>query len=466
MPLNNGERPHLRSGGSPLGVVSAANVAQVTPRQVSLSSSPSAADQRHAATVFANLSSPPRQRRKQKINREQNREVAAATVGLARRSSNHEGATAVRVFPMPHVNDERNVNAEVNSLTRSIYDQVNSLIAESGQQPDQLARLFRNLQSFGTRGLADGAIVNENSVLWQRPPRADIGVEPAASASASRGGETSGLRRFGLARGECRDARALVEPRERNVPSHEMYAEDDAASAARTEAEDVYLDREPFYSFDAYRRPDEAADFAVPKNVQRSLVTRRGRHERPRNMQEAADDLSGESERSDSLLPSGSMGGHVGSAERIDHDRDFVAIQLDFHPRAREPRRLGAPMPAEHQGHECDMTEADQDQSPVRSEVRPPMADDDDEADLGAAAQVPFERSARLLLASLSPLGFLNEVNPEQGLDRVPTRLSANELEQQRLAEEANMQSLVDEVLNTSSDSELVEESLPVPRED
>ena len=49
------------------------------------------------------------------------------------------------------------------------------------------------------------------------------------------------------------------------------------------------------------------------------------------------------------------------------------------------------------------------------------------------------------------------ELQPlEVGLDRVPTRLSSTELENRRAEEEENLQNLVDEVLNTSSDNDFV----------
>ena len=44
----------------------------------------------------------------------------------------------------------------------------------------------------------------------------------------------------------------------------------------------------------------------------------------------------------------------------------------------------------------------------------------------------------------------------EVGLDRVPTRLSSSDLEGRRQEEEENIQNLVDEVLNTSSEVDFV----------
>lgn len=44
----------------------------------------------------------------------------------------------------------------------------------------------------------------------------------------------------------------------------------------------------------------------------------------------------------------------------------------------------------------------------------------------------------------------------ELGLDRVPTRLSSSELEARRQEEDENLQNLVDEVLNTSSEADFV----------
>ena len=95
--------------------------------------------------------SPPRPRRKQKINREQNRdEERAADPGQQNLSS----TASAMVFPMPQNQQSQNnvnqavVSPVVNTLTRSIYNQVNSLVSRHEQQPDTLARIFHDLQRF------------------------------------------------------------------------------------------------------------------------------------------------------------------------------------------------------------------------------------------------------------------------------------------------------------------------------
>ena len=56
---------------------------------------------------------------------------------------------------------------------------------------------------------------------------------------------------------------------------------------------------------------------------------------------------------------------------------------------------------------------------------------------------------------SVDPSAF--DIQPlEIGLDRVPTRLSSSELEARRQEEEDNLQNIVDEVLNSSSEADFV----------
>ncbi len=196
------------------------NVAQVTPRQhleqndsYSLPSHQlgqaaftngegegSASGGAHAS-LFLSRSSPPRQRRKQKINREQNREDPSSTTGSgataasssqlsptsstqfdailrglqmqeadAATFSGNPTVTAAMVPPMPqqHFAEEQqfrqvapdssamaaanNVNFAtvsplVGSLTRSIYTQINEIVGKHEDNPQVLARIFHDLQN-------------------------------------------------------------------------------------------------------------------------------------------------------------------------------------------------------------------------------------------------------------------------------------------------------------------------------
>ena len=66
---------------------------------------------------------------------------------------------------------------------------------------------------------------------------------------------------------------------------------------------------------------------------------------------------------------------------------------------------------------------------------------------------------------SIDPSAF--DIQPlEIGLDRVPTRLSSSELEARRQEEEDNLQNIVDEVLNSSSEADFVHgaDQPPSPR--
>lgn len=169
--------------------VVAPNVAQVTPRQI-----PSAANLRNSSAVSDRGSvgapssdqgfSPSRPRRKQKINREQND---------ARRNG---AAAAATVFPVQHY-EERNLNREsassdqsVRSLTRSIYWQVSNLVNQSDEEPEELARLLRDLlrlqpteNDLSTVGASEPLLPNNYMPPSPPPPWRALGesLNPAGS---------------------------------------------------------------------------------------------------------------------------------------------------------------------------------------------------------------------------------------------------------------------------------------------
>ena len=76
----------------------------------------------------------------------------------------------------------------------------------------------------------------------------------------------------------------------------------------------------------------------------------------------------------------------------------------------------------------------------------------------GGGAQSEMAEADQLQLpgdGSVDPSTF--DIQPlEIGLDRVPTRLSSSELEARRQEEEDNLQNIVDEVLNSSSEADFV----------
>ncbi len=180
----------------------APNVAQVTPRQLHAAAAAAAASaatqhqQPRAALIEPNFSSPPRPRRKQKINREQNREESSNLHPYA-----HHPSAAAMVHPMPHNSGHQtgqevnlaSVSPVVSSLTRSIYSQINNVISRHEHNPDRLARLYHELQSLGS---------SDNEQL--QPRRADL---PPASSTVQ------ALRRLDISDGQ---------EKERMVPAQQF----------------------------------------------------------------------------------------------------------------------------------------------------------------------------------------------------------------------------------------------------
>ena len=123
---------------------------------------------------FSSISSPSRPRRKQKINREQNvsssnsfnsRSRPEASVfpmpqqqlppsseppsqqqPIAPPTSQHSQPLQSEVQPMIHQRQQV-LNPVVTSIKRSIYTHVNELIAQNEERPEQLARIYHNLQN-------------------------------------------------------------------------------------------------------------------------------------------------------------------------------------------------------------------------------------------------------------------------------------------------------------------------------
>ena len=151
---------------------------------------------------------------------------------------------------------------------------------------------------------------------------------------------------------------------------------------------------------------------AVPKNIQRNIISRERderrkirRTEKPRNMM---------NEMNEMVMPSIDQG----------HQGQHQVNPLAFNDSHTQMNDLNTTT-------QSDMAEADQ-------------------------LQIP---DSALETFDLQPL--------EVGLDRVPTRLSSSELDARRQEEEDNLQNLVDEVLNSSSEADFVHgatEQLPSPK--
>lgn len=509
-------------------------VAQVTPRQIETNTNsdhhghhhmPNTAVVvgRHPVMVepyFANLSSPSRPRRKQKINREQNRESAAPNVSASSRNVMNqqqsspmmsrplEAAAAAMVFPMPQQEQqqrERNVNIQsrsssllesashqqlmnpmVTSIKRSIYSHVNDLIAQHEQRPDQLARIFHDLQtlsldedeedqapnnpvpppvhSTNDNNLDTSAQVSSSSVavLRGRPwPSTlfdcndsvgggggiDLDLEEdidlvedddldEEEAEDNRGGVGSSSffklvnKRINSGPNLPSTESAAAAERMYSGASHESSIGDSVENMFEQPLRPTAMGNDSGNLFGAvgggnYESTSAAVKnkeetkqknvVAVPKNVQRNLISRerdgrKVRREKPRNMVNDDDD----------------DGGGEQEANR------FVNIQLQF-------KKTGAnAVSSEQDKQQSEMAEADQDR---------------DEEELTAGF------GAAEAAAAVS--------NSEIGLDRVPTRLSSSDLDTRRQEEEDSLQNLVDEVLNSSSETDFVPgdtDRLPTPQ--
>jgi hypothetical protein len=98
---------------------------------------------------FSSMGSPSRPRRKQKINREQN-------VSSSNAINSRSRPEAAMVFPMPQQQQAPTTRAAAapppplqQPIARpwSIYTHVNDLIAQNEERPEQLARIYHNLQN-------------------------------------------------------------------------------------------------------------------------------------------------------------------------------------------------------------------------------------------------------------------------------------------------------------------------------
>ncbi|TRY67635.1 hypothetical protein TCAL_11479 [Tigriopus californicus] len=561
----------------------APNVAQVTPRQLQANPSvPSAvpgnvvgqASDRGSSLPrqaliephFSNVNnSPPRPRRKQKINREQNRESSGETrsaamvlpscsntasnqptssgTGAVARNNETNGsvggaAAAAMVYPMPQ-NHDRNINRSdyqgqatndtpstpsnmmVNSLTTSIYQHIGSLINEYESRPDHLVRILQDIQVLGRSfPIALSRTQSEIEAPFAGWPSNAGPVYPehlhdnrdnrhCMSASSPK---VPADKRFSFSRSEAAanifgldgargNANSSANPHSlegifhpfSSVTRHQGTgpggAESDGGSAgASNEIPQPAEDSEPPSLMNNTHQPKRLASESavVPKNVQRNQIsrerdTRKFRREKPRNMQQAAIVLASNSSSSETIedIRSGDKDS-TSVVNRVPDESGFINVNFRL-PMASvaastnnttvaqassssdvvEARSL-APGPSSTAGLN-DMAEADQDQSPetsMQSHKRCVVVD-------GAKAYLDSSDEEEILVQVGSDEGgassLQTETEDQMGLDRVPTRLSSHSLSQQRQNEELNLRSLVDEVLNTSSESELVEDALEAP---
>lgn len=557
----------------------APNVAQVTPRQ--LQANPSVPSVVSGNSVgqgsdrgsslprqaliephFSNVNnSPPRPRRKQKINREQNREsssetrsaamvlpscsntasnqpTSSATNGAVGRSNEANGsiggaAAAAMVYPMPQ-NHDRNINRSdyhtqptndgqstpsnmmVNSLTTSIYQHIGSLINEYESRPDHLVRILQDIQVLG-RSFPIALSRNQSEIEapfagWPSnagpvyPEHLHDNRDNRHCMTAS-SPKVPTDKRFSFSRSEATNIFGLdgargnsnsVNPQSIEGIFHPFSASVNRRQGAQAgaendaEANDMAQsseDPEPTLMNNSNTNQSKrlaSESVAVPKNVQRNQIsrerdTRKFRREKPRNMQQAAIVLASNSSSSETIedIRSGDQEA-TPVLNRVPDESGFINVnfrlpmasvaastnattvtQASSTSDVMEARSL-APGPSSTAGLN-DMAEADQDQSPetsMQNQKRCVVVD-------GAKAYLDSSDEDEILVQDGSDEGGATSMRPEtedqMGLDRVPTRLSSHSLSQQRQNEEINLRSLVDEVLNTSSESELVEDALDVP---
>jgi hypothetical protein len=395
------------------------------------------------------FNSPPRPRRKQKINREQNREVvvvsdhnpAAPSVTTADRRSytrmdqHFAAAAAAMVFPMPQ-NQDRNVNMDTaanlaavspiaSSLTRSIYNQVNNLISEHEERPEQLARIFRNLQDLSTEerlGPSAAAGNNRDATEAAAIPRF-VPLEDVPPLPSSNNAYKS-EKRFSVSRPGTEEAEAEMEPQQfpsiRN--SLNLVSRQDQSCSNVVRGEEA--------AGDSLRRNDNGG--AVPKNVQRNLkaspeecssLSSRVLHPRemPKNMQEACG-----LPQADALLEAASsQHGHDG-ARAVHRHHEAAAQQVGVD----EQQQLDGEVEGDDDEEESEIPEADQGHSPEHSAQY-----------MGDMSSVEAEGS--------------NDQEVDGAVAAVAA-VSPSALEQ--LIEDANMRNLVDEVLLEDSSADPSEE--------
>ena len=561
----------------------APNVAQVTPRQVvacstrptctaapvAVSLSSTAAPASVTAFVEPNLgpvattaramtaprsrNSPPRPRRKQKINREQNRENTTPILPVEANNTSANGsmrspasrrqgsgggsssgstsapptsASAAMVFPILQHQDQNSNrhpvefaadhgNPVFNSLSRSIYNQVSELISQHEQRPDQLARIFEDLQAFSrssreaavNSATVPGPLPDGAAGVWRYsapyPQAAASGVghqqsldSPKVNGKFSFNTIRDGERPQPLANDGRRPGRSAHQQGVANgsvQPDHNVLGETSPAIGIEGAPTNCNEQRHAAHS-----------EVAVPKNIQRNLISRErdgrkmgpaaaasvgnpvnnDRKNKPRNMQ-AMPVAAAVAAAPIASVAAATPASANPPEEPAADEAPFVSVPIKFHPRIYAPNREA--VCNNDVDAESEMAEADQDHSsPDRSADFLPQADfhtpeapdsmtspEDaharaDDAAIGAAggavAEERSEAAPGAVAAATAVRPLLHGEEVEAGLDRVPTRLAPTELNAQMATEEAeNRQNLVEEVLESSELLECVEQTVKEP---
>jgi len=458
-------------------------VAQVTPRQVpqlylphspfraNLSMTDAAGTDHHqqlldnAAMVepfFSSISSPSRPRRKQKINREQNvsssnsfnsRSRPEASVfpmpqqqiqpSLSEQQSQQPISQPISQVPQPQQNEvqpmvhqrQQVLNPVVTSIKRSIYTQVNELIAQNEERPEQLARIYHNLQN----------CMNSTEMM--------------ANLNQSSGSGANDRRPWGSMYQDVEEDDD-DDNDENNVSSTSLFKNGISiktfnaavlAPSTNSATNDNRL---------ALLAASSAAE--VNSSGESSLVQEEDQHQHqlPLFAYEASSGIQ------DSLASLGAVGGtnsiepvetiikkQVNNEDTKQQNVVTVAvpknIQRNIISRERDDRRK-----LRHRGG-------------GEQKPRNMMCSNTTPSSTASAAPIPPPSTSAPNDMGFIPIKFRNDeqyeacsggdqefepLEMEVGLDRVPTRLSSSELEAGRRQEdEENLQNLVDEVLNSTS---------------
>ena len=387
----------------------------------------------------------------------------------------------------------------VHSLSRSIYSQVSHLISQHEQSPEQLARIFEDLQAFSSRSSHEAAANDDEAA----PPDGAAGAwryhtsnsqsQQAASLldqlQSLDSPKVNGKFSFNTIRGggeaTCEGRRRGSDPQPplgSLQPFHNALSEIVMESSAANGNSCNQAMR---------------SVVAVPKNIQRNQISRErngrkalgnpfnsDRKSKPRNMQQFGPAAAAAAVAVPTSPPPANSPANAVAAEAA----DFVSVPIKFHPRAYTVNRESAT--SNDIDGESEMAEADQDHSsPDRSADFLPQADfhtPDAPDSMTSAEDAQAAREDEPAASAVVGGGgggddgrhgipeahaalrlLLHGEETEAGLDRVPTRLAPSDLNAQIAAEEAdNGHNLVEEVLESSELPECVEPSIREPHID
>jgi len=405
-------------------------------------------------------SSPSRPRRKQKINREQNRESPEVEVSTATSrnvvsaSATATSTTSAMVHPMPQPSrrlqqpdsstewqhpqqgasnlGQAEANpAAVDSLTRSIFSQIGNIVSQNEQNPDRLARIYHNLQNLqADPGTAVAIARPQQDLTRENQPSQQPREATAISSPKIRRPDARSLgarTRDSAAANRASASAAAAPSRPDNFSIHNSLGEmSSILQGAAVAANNVRSDEGG-----AAGRVVPAQGGVVPKNARpearRGLLNEKQLDDKPKNMQEAPqegmigrkkgrnddepeadeddeddDEEAAEAEAApeDVAEADADSGGAREAESAQDEEQHFAKVSVGFGEGVRpEPpgdtSRAGrmesvsddqpsgedvvlvgaaapvasveAPSSAATAGDECEMTEADQDQSPDRS---------------------------------------------------------------------------------------------------